>query len=253
MANANAKLGWQRPGSAVAHAVPLVLFMLISSALPLVKVENEMLPWWRYAPEHWLYPLQTVLVGASIWWLWPRYEFKPLRGFWLATVLGVVGIVLWLLPSIVYEKLTAQGMVVPEWASWFGLAAREKGFNPEVFAEPWAQWHTLAWRFLRMVVVVAFVEEIFWRGFLMRYVQADGEDFRRVPFGRHDWRAFGIVTGCFMLIHQPEDWLGALVFGSLMYWLAVRTKSLAACVWMHGVANLALGVYVVWTKQWGFW
>jgi hypothetical protein len=38
-----------------------------------------------------------------------------------------------------------------------------------------------------------------------------------------------------------------------VYFVAVRTKSLAACVVMHAVANLLLGVYVVSTKQWGFW
>lgn len=244
----------QFPSPALAHALPLVVFMLLNAVPAWVKVENAMLPWWRHAPEHWLYPLQTLVVGALIWWLRGSYVFKPLRGFGLATVLGGVGIALWLLPALVYQKLTAAGFVVPEWASWFGLAAREKGFTPEVFAgQPWAQALTLVMRFLRMVVVVAFAEEIFWRGFLMRYVQADGGDFRKVPFGRHSWAAYGIVTGCFMLAHNPEDWLGAWCFGSLMYGLALRTKSLAACVWMHAVANLLLGAYVLLTRQWGFW
>ncbi|TLD68599.1 CAAX prenyl protease-related protein [Phragmitibacter flavus] len=242
------------PSPAVAHVLPLVLFMLISSVLPLVKVENEMLPWWRFAPEHWLYPLQVVVVGGLLIWLWPRFEFRPVRGLWLATVLGVVGIVFWLLPAFAYQKLVAGGVEVPEWASWFGLAAREEGFTPEVFeGQPWAQAHTLVWRFLRMVVIVSLVEEILWRGFLMRYVQADGGDFRKVPFGQHSWAAYGVVTGCFMLAHNPEDWLGAAFFGTLMYVVAIRTKSLAACVWMHAVANLLLGIYVVLTKQWGFW
>jgi CAAX prenyl protease-like protein len=243
-----------RVSPAVAHGLPLVVFMLIAAVLPLVKVENAMLPWWRSAPEHWLYPLQTLVAGGLLIWLWPRFEFKSLRGWWLATVLGVVGIGIWLLPALAYQKLLQIGVEVPEWASWFGLAAREKGFTPEVFeGQPCAQAHTLAWRFLRMVLVVPLVEEIFWRGFLMRYVQADGGDFCKVPFGQHSWPAYLVVTGCFMLAHNPEDWLGAFCFGTLMYYLAVRGKSLAACVWMHAVANLLLGIYVVLTKQWGFW
>ena len=75
----------------------------------------------------------------------------------------------------------------------------------------------------------------------------------RVPFGRHDWRAFATVTGLVVVAHQTEDYLGALIWGTLMYWLTVRTKSLAACVIMHAVANLLLGIYVLKTKQWGFW
>lgn len=247
-------VGLKKSNVTVAHVLPLVLFMLINSALPLLEVDNKMLPWWRHSPEHWLYPLQTMVVGGTLLYFWRSYEFKPMRGFGFATVLGVVGIALWLLPSLMYEQLTEQGMMIPAMGKWIGLAAREEGFTPEVFeGQIWAQWHTLGWRFLRMVVVVPFIEEVFWRGFLMRFLQSDGEDFRRVPFGKHDWRTFAIVTGCFMLIHQPEDWMGALMFGSLMYWLAVRYKSLAACVWMHVVANLALGIYVVLTRQWGFW
>jgi membrane protease YdiL (CAAX protease family) len=38
-----------------------------------------------------------------------------------------------------------------------------------------------------------------------------------------------------------------------MYFVAVRTKSLGACVFMHAVGNLALGLYVMKTQQWGFW
>lgn len=238
---------------AIAHVLPLLLFILISSLIPLVKVDNAMLPWWRQAPEHWLYPLQTIAVGGVLWWYRRHYVFHPVRGLGLATLLGVIGIGAWILPSIIHDHLVAQGVDVPEFASWFGLAARKEGFTPEVFPQAWAQWLTILWRFMRMVLVVPFAEEIFWRSYLTRYVQADGVDFGKVPFGKHDWRAFGVVTLCFMLIHQPEDWLGALVFGSLMYLLAIRTKSLAACVWMHAVANLALGIYVMITKQWGFW
>jgi CAAX prenyl protease-like protein len=143
---------------------------------------------------------------------------------------------------------------MPEWAEWFGLAAREKGFDPTLFRDhPF--WHgaALVMRLVRMVLVVPFVEEIFWRGYLMRYMQADGGDFQRIPFGRHSWPAFCISTVGFMLVHDPTDWLGALGFGSLAYLLAVRTKCLGACVFMHAVANLLLGIYVLATRQWGFW
>jgi uncharacterized protein len=120
----------------------------------------------------------------------------------------------------------------------------------------WARtgyWTTTLLRLLRMTLIVPLVEEIFWRGFLMRFVQAGERSFLRVPFGQHSWPAFAIVTVAFMLIHNTPDYLGALVFGSLMYWLAVKTKSLGACVLMHAVANLLLGIYVLRTGLWGFW
>jgi hypothetical protein len=36
-------------------------------------------------------------------------------------------------------------------------------------------------------------------------------------------------------------------------WLLSWTRSLAACVISHGVANLALGIYVIVAQDWKFW
>ena len=87
-------------------------------------------------------------------------------------------------------------------------------------------------RFVRMVVVVAFVEEIFWRGFLMRYLLDKDGDYWEQPFGKFSWLSFLVVTLLFMFAHSPSDYLGALVYGSLAYALAVKTKSLAACIFL---------------------
>lgn len=244
----------QRVSPATAHIAPLAVFLLFTALVPAFAVENTVLPWWRHAPEQWLYPLQTVAVGALVFLLRGRYTFTPIRGFTLAVIFGIVGIAWWCLPALLWQKLSAAGVNVPEWCAWLGLAERKDGFDPTFFREH-TFWHAsaLVMRFVRMVIVVPFVEEIFWRGFLMRHVQADGGDFQRIPFGRHSWPAFSITTLGFMFVHDTTDWLGALGFGSLMYLLAVRTKSLAACICMHAVANLLLGVYVVSTEQWGFW
>lgn len=243
-----------RISATTAHVAPLVLFLAFTALASVVGVENTALPWWRHAPEQWVYPLQTVVVGVLLLAFRRHYTFQPIRGLLLAALLGIVGIVWWCLPAFTCQKLTAGGVQVPEWCEWLGLAERKDGFDAGFFHDH-TFWYAaaLVMRFVRMVVVVPFVEEIFWRGFLMRYVQADGGDFRRIPFGRHSWAAFAVSTLGFMLVHDVTDWLGALGFGSLMYLLALRTKSLAACVLMHAVANLLLGLYVVSTEQWGFW
>lgn len=142
----------------------------------------------------------------------------------------------------------------PGWWRWAGIVARNDGFDPDVIDRHSFWWMAaVGMRFLRMVVIVPLVEEIFWRGFLMRYVIAGERPFEAVPFGTHHWKAFVIVTAGVVLIHNPEDYAGALVWGTLMYVLAVRTRSLGACVTMHAVGNLLLGVYVLQTRQWGFW
>ena len=108
-------------------------------------------------------------------------------------------------------------------------------------------------RFFRAVVVVALVEEIFWRGFLMRFLLNPDRDYWKVPFGKPAWISYIVVTLAFIMVHQPVDYLGALIFGSLMYWVAVRTKSLLACVVMHGVANLLMGWYAIEFGKFGLW
>lgn len=239
---------------AVAHILPLAAFLVLNLIPTAVGVENRDLPWWRHSPEQWLYPLQTVLVGGLLVLGWRHYTFRPLRGFVLATTLGLVGIVLWCLPAWGYQQMVSTGQAVPKWWEWFGIAPREDGFDPSFFAsEPLWYPAAIAMRFIRLVIVVPLVEEIFWRGFLMRYISADGGNFLKAPFGQHNWRAFIIVTAAVVVAHQPVDYLGALIWGSLMYLVAVRTKSLAACVVMHAVGNLLLGIYVMVTRQWGFW
>ena len=87
----------------------------------------------------------------------------------------------------------------------------------------------------------------------MRYIAAGERDWKQVPFGEHSWRVYGIVTLLVVLAHHPADYASAFVWGSLVYYLAVTTKSLGSCVVMHAVGNLLLGLYVMNTGQWGFW
>lgn len=238
----------------LAHVLPLAAYMALGALTGLFQVKNPLLPWWRHAPEQWIYPLQTVVVGLLIYACRAHYTFRPVRGLGLAALLGSVGIALWFAPSLCYPKLVAAGLHEASWWKWLGLTPRDEGFDPTFFRDQ-RFWYiaALTMRFVRMVIVVPLMEEIFWRSFLTRYLQADGRPFQRVPFGKHTWPAFFIVTIAVVVIHMPEDYVGAAMWGPLVYWLSVRTKSLAACVFMHAVANLLLGIYVVQTQHWGFW
>ena len=238
-----------------AHVAPLAVFLGFTGLVPLLSVENTMLPWWRHAPEQWIYPLQTIVVGVLLWLGRRHYNFAPFRGFAIAIVFGIVGILWWCAPALLWQRVSVTGVSVPFWCEWLGVAPRKEGFDPTLFREhAFGYGLALFMRFVRMIVIVPFSEEIFWRAFLMRYVQAGGSgSFRRVPFGQHSWPAFLVSTLGFVIVHDHMDWVGALGFGALMYLLTIRAKSLAACVLMHAAANLLLGVYVVATWQWGFW
>jgi len=135
-----------------------------------------------------------------------------------------------------------------------GLADRTQGFDPNAYSGTVLPvWAGVALRFLRLVITVPLVEELCWRGFVMRLIDDPDRPFTENPFGHHRWRIYGVVTALVVLAHQPVDWFGSLVFGSLAYLIAIRTKSLGACVIFHAVVNLLLGISVMATRQWGFW
>lgn len=248
--------GKLRTNAAAAHVAPLIVFMLLSMVPAFFRIENPALPWYRQGPEHWAYPLQVLICGALLWWWRGHYRLAPWRGLALAVVLGFVGIWCWLLPNMVFRIASIKEPLGDGWWIWLGVMNRPEGFNPTLLdAHPVGKAVSIFMRFARMVVIVPLVEELFWRGFLMRYVVAETRNasWQQVPFGTHHWLAYAITTAGVTFIHDSADWPAAFVWGSLMYLLAIRTKSLGACVLMHAVGNLILGIYVLQTRQWGFW
>ena len=217
----------------VAFTLPMAVFLLLLALCSLLQ--NKDGPFWLVSPEFWIYPAQTLLCGGLLLWFWREYEFQAARQLGFVLLLGVAVFCLWILPQAL-----------------LGFAPRLDGFNPEIVSgHPAAYWTTLAFRFLRLVVVVPLVEEIFWRGFLLRYLI--NEKFHSVPIGAFSWLSFVAVTVAFGFSHSRVDWIAALVAGAVYNWVAYRTKSLTSCIVAHALTNLLLGVWVMTTGQWGFW
>jgi len=236
----------------IAYTLPFVVFMAFLGIPELLSMVGLNLG--EQNPQQfkfWMYVGQTVTALAVLAYVWKDVQFGPVRGILLATGCGILGIVVWLLPGHLFHSLSMND----GWWKYLGFAARVDGFNPSEVAEGGRgfYWCVVGLRFLRLVIVVPLVEELFWRGFLMRYLNDLDGDYWQVPFGTFHQRSLIGVTLAFVLVHSSVDYLAAAVFGFLMYVVAVRTKSLAACLVMHGVANLILGVYVMSTQQWGYW
>lgn len=243
-----------------AHVLPLAVFMLLLMPYALTgwpEWDHPDAPWWRHFPEQWLYPSQSLIAIGLLLFFRKNYNLKWSRQVWLGVVMGAVGIGFWILPTQLHTWLQLDGKQEGIY-KWLGIMPRTEGFNPHDMADAFGgsagiYWASLAMRFFRAVVVVALIEEIFWRGFLMRFLLNPDRDYWKIPFGKPAWISYVVVTGAFMLAHAPIDYLGAFIFGSLMYWLAVRTKSLLACVVMHGVANLLMGWYALSFGKYGLW
>ncbi|MEQ9410276.1 MAG: CAAX prenyl protease-related protein [Fuerstiella sp.] len=238
-----------------AHVLPLGVFLLMLSVPDLLGLGADRAApdaaWYVARPEHWLFPLQTIVCFALLVVFRRYYQFTPHTGWLLAAAAGAAAIVLWIAPGYLFESV----QLGEGWWKYLGLAPRVDGFDPTFIKESSETWYVaaVAMRMLRLVVLVPLVEEIFWRGFLMRYLVDPDGDFWKVPFGTFDRRSLVLVTAMFVIIHAPVDYLAAAIYGLLAYWIAVRTKSLSACVVMHATANLLLGIYILTTERWGYW
>jgi uncharacterized protein len=216
-----------------AFALPMTAFLLLLALSSLLG--NLGGPFWLSSPESWIYPAQTLLCGALLLWFWREYALSPPKQIVLSVAVAFIVFGFWIAP----QKL-------------FGFAPRFDGFDPEVFSsQPAVYWTAIVFRFLRLVVIVPLVEEIFWRGFALRYFI--NEKFYTVPIGAFSWLSFALVTVGFGLSHARADWIAALVTGALYNCVAYRTKSLASCILAHAITNLLLGLWIMKTGQWGFW
>lgn len=194
-------------------------------------------PWWLARPEFWVYPLQTIVCAAMLFYFRQEYPLENRRPGAVAygVLIGLAAIGVWLAPRQIFHT-----------------APRLEGFDPTLLVPGSAEYYwTVGLRFTRLVVIVPIMEEVFWRGFVLRYLVR--EDFVAVPLGTFTWLAFGGTALGFMLEHTVPDYPAALITGVLYNLVAVQTRSLPACIVAHAVTNLLLGVYVMRTHEWGFW
>ena len=103
-------------------------------------------------------------------------------------------------------------------------------------------------RGFRAVAIVPIVEELFWRGWLMRWLIS--ADFESVPLGTWSAQAFWIVALLFASEHGPY-WDVGLAAGAIYNWWMLRTRSLGDLILAHAVTNACLSAYVVWQRPLG--
>ena len=217
----------------VAYTAPFVIFVILSALSGLLD-SAHVLPA-DMGAMYLLYPLQTMICAGVLAVFWREYRLRPPQRAWIAMAIGVLVFALWVSPQAAFHR-----------------PARLEGFDPDVFAaQPGLYWTQMVMRLLRLVVVVPLLEEIFWRGFLLRYLI--NEEFEAVPFGTYTRMSNAVVAVGFMLEHSWADWPAALATGLLYNFVAYRTRSLSSCILAHAITNALLGVYILMTRQWGFW
>ena len=217
--------------STLAWVAPFAVFMLwlgLSEWIPLAQ------PWESV--------VRVAVLAATIV-VFSRRIVAGLRApHWIGSVLlGVAVFVLWVGPDA----------LLPGWrASWLfqnSITGRVKVSIPTAeLADPLVLWLRIA----RAAVLVPILEELFWRGWLPRWIQ--DTRFARVPLGRYTTFAFVVTALLFASEHGPF-WEVGLLAGIAYNWWMWRTRSLGDLVLAHAVTNACLSGYVLATQQWQYW
>ena len=219
--------------AALARVVPFAAFMVLLAIRGAVPEDGS----WGIDPR-WLYGVTVLVVGGLLAWFWREYgelvsqTLPTLAEAALAVAVGLVVFGLWINLD----------------APWMRLGEPSAGFVPKD-ANDQLLWPLIAVRWIGASLLVPVMEELFWRSFLMRWVQSP--QFESVAPQQVGLKAVVLSTFVFMLAHTL--WLAAIIAGLAYAWLYVRTGKLWVPIIAHAVTNGVLGVWVLQTQRWAFW
>jgi CAAX prenyl protease-like protein len=183
----------------------------------------------------WLYPVKIGAVALLLAVFWRQYE--ELKGTrpspkmaLLGSVVGVVVLLLWI-------SLNADWMII----------GSPPGYDPRIGGR--IDWPLALVRIAGAALVVPVMEELFWRSFLMRWIES--ADFQTVDPSQIGLKSFVITIVLFGFEHNV--WLAGMVAGAAYGWLYKRHRTLWSPILAHAVTNGLLGVWVVTTGNWSYW
>jgi len=217
--------------SAWVRIAPFALFMLLLAVRGALPASGAL-------DARWIYGVSVLLVGGLL--IAFRREYGELARQNLPTAAEVA------LAAFVGALVFCLWVVLD--APWMRIGEATAAFTPLESAGE-RQWPLIAVRWIGGALLVPVMEELFWRSFLMRWIE--NATFEAVDPQRIGARAIVLATFVFMLAHTL--WLAAIVAGLAYAWLYRSTGKLWVAVIAHGVTNGVLGVWVVLTQNWAFW
>jgi CAAX prenyl protease-like protein len=185
----------------------------------------------------WLYPVQVGLVALALIWFWRRYAELPRLstlsgGHWsMAFIVGLIVFVLWIHLD----------------TSWMTMGEGGKGFDPRDDGR--VNVALALFRIAGAALVVPVMEELFWRSFVMRWI--DKPAFLTVSPTAVSLKALMLSSAVFAVEHHL--WFAGLIAGLAYGGLYRLTGNLWVPVIAHAVTNGLLGAWVLYTGSWQFW
>jgi CAAX prenyl protease-like protein len=236
--NPNDGNGPAMPEGTWSHAAPFLAWLVLM----------PMLDW----SPGWVYALRSVLcAGLFIFFRpWSWYPRLKVRNLPLALVVGVLVSWVWVLPESRWMAEHAPHLqclylrIGTLWPWALPEPVTQTPYAPEVCG-----WPLSLMRLLGSAVVIAVIEEFFWRGFLYRRLVKP--NFLDVDLGTFHAASFLIMGLLFGLEHQR--WLVGVLAGLAYGWMVIHTRDIWAVAVAHGITNFLLGLFVLATRAWGFW
>jgi hypothetical protein len=203
---------------------PFALFIAFLAAGPFVA-------------SPWPHVLRGLAVAALLAAFWRRYRelgqgrVRP-RYWFLAVASGLLVFAVWI------------GLD----SGWMVVGDMGKGFAP-LKADGSVDWVLAGLRLFGLALVVPVMEELFWRSFLMRWI--DKRDFLAMDPRHASFLAFTLSSALFALEHT--QWLAGLIAGVVYTWLYKKTGNLRVPITSHAVTNGTLGIWILATGNWTYW
>ena len=206
--------------------------------------------WWYMAALG----IQTLLaVAVLLKFRKTVFSAFPFKLSWLSVFVGAIGIVLWLAccwpqweghffdwMGTTFENLTGMDL----------FSVDRPSFDPNLIADSGIRYGFLGIRFTVLCLVVPVVEELFVRGFLVRWYQ--DPEFEKIPLLGMPWK-FLLAASLYGVLTHPGEAIAAFLWFGLVSGLQRTTGNFWDCVVAHAVTNFLLGVYVLQTAEWHLW
>ncbi|MCC6244523.1 MAG: CAAX prenyl protease-related protein [Gemmatimonadaceae bacterium] len=210
---------------------PFAVFMALLALSPSLAI-----------PQPWESILRVSILVGVLWY----FSGHLIRTFRIEHALGSVA-----LGVAVCAMWVAPDLLVPGWRS-HGLVQNSitgtitNSIAPADLADPLV----VTLRIVRAALLVPILEELFWRGWLPRWIV--NPDWKTVPLGKYTTLAFVASSALFAAEHGPY-WEVGLLCGFIYNWWFWKTKSLGDIVLVHAVTNAALSAFVFATGKYEYW
>jgi CAAX prenyl protease-like protein len=182
--------------------------------------------------------LKVAVPLGLLAWYFRRGGYPELRGYtWNAAnilqdvAVGVVGAAIWMAPYILSDSLRPEP---------------DAAFDPNQFG-PSLAWLALSVRAVGYGIATPFIEELFVRSWLHRYIEVFDRrvDFRDIPIGQYSRRSLAIVVVWFTFTHVAWEWPVAVAWILLTQLWFYHRRNLTSMVIVHSASNLSILAFVI--------